>query len=429
MSSYIHRFFLRAWVIIFIQVSSCCFGAYAQSLGSNDWRYTVRPQDTVSELSRLYLKPHISWQMLANYNRLPDPNIIHTGTQLRVPLKWLAIKQSNAKLISISGDVRVQSAEGVWQAARQGDSLQTGQQIQIGRNSSAKLQLADDSEVFLQPESLVMMDSLSVYAGGYMVDTQMRLQSGRVEVHANPHGRKSQKFEISTPSAVASVRGTQFVVEAEHARTIEQTLAGQVMLQTSQGSVLVAEGYGTAVIPGSAPLVPQVIKASPTLKTATPRFTDFPISFSWFEQPDAAAWTMQVGRDPQMAQLLLTQKNTIPQLAEFILPDGIYHLRAWSIDAQGIPSKPAVHAFEVAIPRQQQGPALQLPPWYFAAGPVALQLPEIPHGRRYLVQMTRDTEGQEPIWNKVNADAMLYLPVPEDIQQRHFLWIWTYGRE
>jgi hypothetical protein len=72
----------RVWI--------CCFGfftvfaAHSQTSASHDWRYTVRPQDSVSDLTRQYLKPSISWQTLAKYNRLPDANVIYSGTQLRL---------------------------------------------------------------------------------------------------------------------------------------------------------------------------------------------------------------------------------------------------------------------------------------------------------------------------------------------------------
>lgn len=400
--------------------------AHSQATESHDWRYTVRPKDTVSHLAQQYLKPNISWAQLARYNLLPDANHILVGAQLRIPLRWFAHKQAHAKLTSSAGDVQIQLPEGTWRQAQVGETLQTGQRIQVGRNSSARLQFADASELVIQPESSVAMDTLSVYAGGYMADTQLRLQAGRVEVHANPQGRTGQKFEVITPAAVASVRGTQFLVEAQDARTVQQTTQGQVALQTQQGRVLVSEGFGSFAKAGEKPQQPQLIKPAPELQNPTARFTGFPISFSWSTQPDVTAWVMQVGRDAQMAQLVQTQQADRPQLNAAALADGRYHLRAWSLDAQGIPSNVSQHTFEVDIPRQLQGPAVQLPPTYFAAGPVALQLTPLPTGQRYFVQMTEDAEGRLPVWHMANASAELSLPPPPVPDRSHYLWIWVY---
>lgn len=414
----------RVWI--------CCFGfftvfaAHSQTSASHDWRYTVRPQDSVSDLTRQYLKPSISWQTLAKYNRLPDANVIYSGTQLRIPLHWLALRQAEAKLTAISGDVQIQPVDGAWRKAQLQESVQTGQRLQVGRNSSARLQFADASEMVIQPESTVAMDTLSVYAGGYMADTQLRLQAGRVEVHANPQGRKGPKFDVITPAAVASVRGTQFLVEAKGDRTLQQTTQGQVELQTEQGRVLVQEGYGSAAKSGEKPLPPEIIKPAPKLQNPISKFVDYSMVFSWVEQPDVSGWVMQVGRDPQMAQLVLTRQSSKPMLDAGILLDGSYYLRAWSLDAQGIPSKPALHAFDVAIPRQLQSPAVLLPLRYFVAGPVALQLAPLPTGQRYLVQITQDAEGRLPVWHMVDAGASLTLPEPNEHDRPHYLWIWVY---
>jgi hypothetical protein len=402
------------------------FGAEAQPSAGVDWRYTIRPQDTVSELTRLYLKPSVSWQTLATYNRLPDANVINAGTQLRMPLRWLAVKQAHAKLITISGDVQMQSLEGGWHQAQISESMQTGQSIKVGRNSSARLQFADSSELVIQPLSTVTMDTLSVYAGGFMADTQVRLQSGRVEVHANPQGRTGQKFDVITPAAVATVRGTKFVVEAEGIRTLEQTTEGQVALETSQGIVLVQEGYASAAKVGEKPQAPEAIKAAPKLQNETSKFSDFPIAFALVNQPEVTSWTLQVGRDPKMAELVMNRQSTSPFLDAGALPDGNYYLRAWSLDAHGMPSQTLVHPFDVAIKRTQQGPAVQLPSDYFSNGPVTLQLPQLSPGLRYLLKITQDAQGLQAIWHMTEATPSMSIPVPVEQSRTYFLWIWAY---
>lgn len=401
-------------------------GVEAQPVTPQDWRYTVRPNDTVSGIARQYLRSSVGWKMLASYNRLTDFQVIRPGTQLRIPLHWLAQQQARAKVTAVSGNVQVQGIDGTWEETHHGQMLQVGQGVRVGRNSSARLQFADDSEMVIQPESTVILDTLSVYAGGTMADTRLRLQAGRVEVRANPKGRKGQKFDVQTPAAVASVRGTQFMVASEEGRTIEQTTRGQVILQTRVGSVVVPEGYGSAAKPGEGPQAPQDIQPAPSLQNPINSFTDFPIAFSWATQPDVTAWVAQVGRDPEMAHLVLTQQSTNPQFNAAALPDGRYHLRVWSLAAQGMPSKIAPHAFEVSIPRRQQGPAVTLQPSYFAAGPLALQLLPLTAGQRYLVQVTQDAAGRLPVWHMANADAAISVPVPAERDHLHYLWVWVY---
>jgi hypothetical protein len=420
------KILLSAWMLTFF-ISS----AQAQDEVGTDWRYTVRPQDTVSELSRLYLKPDIRWHALAQYNRLPDANHIQAGMQLRIPLGWLSVQQTHAQITAIAGEVKTRQLDGTWRPARTGEALHTGQHVQVGLNSSARLQFADQSTLVVQPDTTVVMDTLSLYAGGLMADTRLRLQSGRIEAQANPLGRKGQKFEVITPSAVATVRGTQFVVEATPSRTIEQTHEGQVILQTSQGQVMVQGGYSSVAQAGEKPQTPQLTKPAPQIQNPVNRFVDFPISFTWDQQIDATGWVMQLGLDKQMAQMLVseqrqTQQNRTPQFNAEILQDGQDHLRAWTIDAQGIPSQFAQHSFEVAIPRQQQGPAVPLTAHFFASGPISLRLAPLPPGRRYLLQLTRDAEGRQPVWHQTQTSASVVVPVPPDLDRTHHLWIWSY---
>jgi hypothetical protein len=412
---------LVAWALLL-----CLGTAQAQNDAGTDWRYTVRPQDTLSELTRLYLQPQIRWHALAQYNRLPDANHIQAGTQLRMPLRWLSAQQTHAQITAIAGDVKTRQPDDTWRPARAGEALHTGQHVQVGSNSSARLQFADQSTLVVQPDTTVVMDTLSLYAGGLMADTRLRLQAGRIEVQSNPLGRKGQKFEVITPSAVATVRGTQFVVEAMPSRTIEQTQQGQVILQNSQGRVMVQEGFSSVAQAGEKPQPPQLTKPAPKLQDPISRFVDFPISFTWDQQIGAAGWTMQLSLDSQMGQLLLSQQSQTPALNAGILQDGQYYLRAWTVDGQGIPSQFAQHSFEVAIPRQQQGPAVQLPAHYFSSGPVSLQLAPLPAGRRYLLKITRDSEGRQVVWHQSQASASVLLPVPPEPDRTHHLWTWSY---
>ena len=355
-----------------------------------------------------------------------NPNIIQPGQQLRIPYKWLSMKQSHAQLMALSGQVRIQLAEASWRNAQPGDTLQMGHSIHVGPLSSALLQFADASQLVMQPETRLTMDTLSTYAGGYMVDTQLRLQSGRVEVHANPQARKGQKFQVVTPAAVASVRGTQFLVEVQQQQTVQQTTTGQVEFQTAQGSVLVPQGFGSAVKPGEKPSEPEKIKPAPVFVQPKIKVTDFPITFNWQEQKDVQAWSVQLGRDRQMAQLLSSQVKASPNIDAGILDNGTYVLRVWGLDARGIPGQIGAHEFEVSIPRALQGPVIQLKPEYFVNGRLALQLQPLAATKKYLLQVTKDAEGKQPVWHQLNAGTAATVPAPPGLTEPHFLWIWAY---
>jgi hypothetical protein len=410
--------------LIWVWLSAVCMAMPA--LAVSEWRYTIRPGDTVSGLSKEHLKLSVSWATLANYNDLTNPNMIKAGKQLRIPLKWLMIKQAHAELTTVSGDVQVLSEQGQWRQALLGERVQTGEQVRVGTNSSGRLRFADGSVLVIQPESSLSMDSLSLYGGGYMADTQLRLQSGRVEVNANPSKRKGQQFNVITPAAVASVRGTQFVLEAQADRTLGQTSEGSVALRNDFGTVLVNEGFSSAVKAGEKPMEPTRTQSGPVLLNAATVFQDFPVTFTLEDRADVTSWVLQVGLDAQMASLLMTQETNRPFFDVTGLHNGLYHLRVWSVDSQALPSAPTNHVFEVAIPRLQKGPPVKLSPQFFARGTFTLNLEKLAPTQRYFVQLTQDEQGMQSVWHTQESGSKILIPPPPKPDQAHYLWIWVY---
>jgi hypothetical protein len=392
----------------------------------SEWRYTIRPGDTVSGLSKEHLRLSVSWATLANYNGLSDPNTIKAGKQLRIPLKWLMIKQAHAELTSVAGDVQVLSKQGEWRQALLGERVRTGEHLRVGMNSSGRLRFGDGSVLIMQPESSLIMDALSLYGGGYMADTQLRLQAGRVEVNANPSKRKGQKFNVITPAAVASVRGTQFVLEAQADRTLGQTSEGSVVLRNDFGTVLVKEGFSSAVKFGEKPLEPTRTQPGPVLLNAATLFQDFPLTFALEDRADATSWVLQVGLDAQMASLFVTQESKKPFFDVTGLQNGFYHLRVWSVDTKALPSAPTTHVFEVAIPRLQKGPPVKLSPQFFNQGAFTLNLEKLPPTQRYFLQLTQDEQGTQSVWYAQESGSKILIPPPPKPDQAHYLWIWVY---
>jgi hypothetical protein len=390
--------------------------------------YVVRPNETIDWITRQHLNSGRHWRDLARINTLADPQRLQIGQRLRIPVAWLAAKPAAAKLTQLSGDVQIADHTTKWQPAQQGAMLHAGQQIKIGHNSSAALRFADNSELSLQPDTELAFDTVSVYAGGYMTDTRLRLQSGRVEVRANPKGMTNQKLNVITPSAITAVRGTQFMIEAQSDQSLTQTTEGKVELLNSQGKTMVSAGYGSLVKKGQAPLPPTLTPPAPTLQQAATRFTDFPIQFAAAPKSEATGWTTQAGpSDGSQLLTIATQiKTANPEFELGLLDNGNYKLRTWYIDAQGMPSKITQHAFEVEIPRKLLHPPVVLQP-ALVVKQLQLQLSPPPDGQRYLLQLTNDAQGQHTIWYAFNAPSDITLPAQSLIQNNPYhLWIWAY---
>jgi hypothetical protein len=72
-----------------------------------------------------------------------------------------------------------------------------------------------------------------------------------------PKQRGKSHFEVTTPQAIAAVRGTKWAVDSQETRTSVLVLRGQVAVRrpAGPGRVVLGPGQGVDVDPGSAPLI------------------------------------------------------------------------------------------------------------------------------------------------------------------------------
>jgi hypothetical protein len=172
------------------------------------WRYTVRPGDTLINIAERYLIDVRQWPAVQQANQVDDPYHLMPGTVLRIPAAWLRRLPAAATLATSSGAVRWRRGDGDWQAASSGQRLGSGSTLETLDDASALLRLADGSTVLLSPNSLIVLDSLGVFAGGLMADTRLRLQRGQTDIIANPAKRAHQRS--ADPDAVGAGGGSRY---------------------------------------------------------------------------------------------------------------------------------------------------------------------------------------------------------------------------
>jgi len=97
--------------------------------------------------------------------------------------------------------------------------------------------------------------TLQSRSGNGNVDS-VDLQSKALLVDA-PKQRGKDRFEVTTPQAIAAVRGTKWAVDSQETRTSVLVLRGQVAVRrrAGDGRVLLGPGQGVDVDPGNSPLV------------------------------------------------------------------------------------------------------------------------------------------------------------------------------
>ena len=85
--------------------------------------------------------------------------------------------------------------------------------------------------------------------------TNLRLDSGALLIEFHPSQRR-RNFQILTPQAIASVRGTTWAMELKPGRTATLVIDGSVTVKgdSDQGTVDLGPGQGVDVLLGTGPL-------------------------------------------------------------------------------------------------------------------------------------------------------------------------------
>ena len=79
-----------SWVLGLLMGLSVAASVGAEPNTSSDWLYSVRPNETLGNISDAYLDPRHSWHELVRYNQLTQPAQVAPPTVNRSPVAWNA---------------------------------------------------------------------------------------------------------------------------------------------------------------------------------------------------------------------------------------------------------------------------------------------------------------------------------------------------
>ncbi|WP_085778641.1 FecR domain-containing protein [Rhizobium sp. NXC14] len=132
-----------------------------------------------------------------------------------------------------------------WRVVDINQDLLTGDVLRTNANGQLAIVFSDHTQVRLGRNSSLQVKKMA--ASG---DTVLNLQSGTIWARAE---RGGQGLTVETPAAAAAIRGTDWTMTVEDAKTSMIVLEGRVALSNPQGSVDVSEGEGAVASIGQAP--------------------------------------------------------------------------------------------------------------------------------------------------------------------------------
>ena len=338
--------------------------------------FVVVRTDTLIGLSSSVLVSPTAWREVAKINRLPNPNRILPGQHLRIPTRLLRADAVSATLVSVSGEVRAGDAP-----ATLGAAIGEGQSLQTGPNGSAVLALADGSRVRVPPSSLAQVaasrnygarvpaaaaasadDAAAANAPSHWFAGTLRVLRGSVEVLA-AKALRARPLEVTTPTAVVGVRGTQYRVgvdEGANGRTHAEVVEGVVRVDAIAAPVGadVAAGFGAAVEAGGKMSNVARLLVAPDLSALPERFERPVVRFAL--PGPTTPLRVQVAADAGFERIVSDQRIAAgAELRIAGLDDAQWQLRARRIDDQGIEGFDATRAF--VLKARPEPPAYRTP--------------------------------------------------------------------
>ncbi|MCF6325495.1 MAG: FecR domain-containing protein [Gammaproteobacteria bacterium] len=316
-----------------------------------EWIYTIAPGDNLWNINKTYLKGMNNLSRLQQLNQIQRPQRLPPGMQLRIPVAWLKVTPAVVVVQHLQGTVHLDRADGSQQLLTLDTTLHVGDTVRSEAHSMTTLQLADGSIILLQENSQLTFDTLSIYGKTGMVDSRLRLKDGRIESDVKPVKPPSGRFEILTPAALSSVRGTRFRTTMHDTEQVSRTEVshGNIIVSVDEASVVVDKGFGTVINVGEPPAPPRPLLAAPSLiglatviTKKTPRFTLTPLD----------------GAHAYRAFITPADKPNAPifdrlfpdfNLQGPILDDGDYLLQVRGVDSEGLEGLDGTHPFSIDI--------------------------------------------------------------------------------
>jgi len=165
-----------------------------------------------------------------------------------------------ATLSTVTGDVQVMMPGSSWQPGSANMLLPSGTMVKTGAKSSAVIKWSAENVMKLTPFTNFTIKDIDIDPRTKTVSSNMDLFVGKVKAKAEKLRNPNSEFTITTPTAVAGVRGTVFDLENTADNTTNITThEGAVDVSAKGQTVSVPAGQQASVAPGAPPSDPKPI--------------------------------------------------------------------------------------------------------------------------------------------------------------------------
>lgn len=340
-------------------------------VNAQEIRYLAVKGDTLIALAHYFTGNPNNWAAIGKLNKIGNDRRIPVGSLIRIPAEYFPDEASEARVVALAGQATVSNKATDARPLAIGDALQEGDQISTGKNGFLSLALADQSRVSIPSNSRVALAVLRKQKYTQSPRTEIRLLDGRVESKVTPLSDNKGRFEVTSPLAIAGVRGTHFRVAlgdantvleedtkptSQTARVANEVLEGSVAVskednkevskQAKKNVLILPSGNGNIVdaksIGKAASLLPP-----PQLQGAFQLQEKPSCQFTLMPAPKAIRYRMQISTDGAAQNILQEALSKDGRFKFEGLEDNDYFLRATAIDEMGLEGLPMIAAFKL----------------------------------------------------------------------------------
>jgi len=169
---------------------------------------------------------------------------------------------------AVQGPFDVQHG-GSWQNASIGLPVFAGDQLRTGASGRGKVVFQDDSVLDLAPNSDVVIEKQIFDPGAHRFQSLIRLVKGKIRAWVSDYYHEPRaRYEVETPTAIAGVRGTEFIVLYDPATELSEVVGIDSRVDVTGklavigAAVQVGPRELTQVQKGSFPTTPQALDES-----------------------------------------------------------------------------------------------------------------------------------------------------------------------
>ncbi|NIB39810.1 LysM peptidoglycan-binding domain-containing protein [Pseudomaricurvus alkylphenolicus] len=375
---------------------------------SAEWLYSVRPDDTIWDVCLKYTNKRSCWMLLPGMNQIKNPYVMPPGQILRIPVSWLRVQPKPVEVTFVSGTVSVRES-GQTRAVRVGDKLPIGAVVETAAGH-VNLRFGDGSSLQLEPDSQLSLDAMTTHIGKGIVDSQLRLNQGAVKTRVIPR-TPATRFRITTPTAVAAVRGTEYRVsastEGDKGVMRGEVFEGLVEVKADKLVQSVAAGYGITAREDQPLENPKPLLPAPRFTSSdAPRLA--PATVTWEALEGASRYQLELLNDNEGEELLKKLTPTLPRAIIDQIQPGCYRLRLRAIDADELLGLAASQTFCIAQPLV--APVLNPGLWQKQGRHAAtLTWAAVPTAVSYRVQVATDAEFTQLLRDETQSATSLSL--------------------